>query len=360
VARCRHGCRTQPGRVRGAGGGRRAALKPMRCRWSNCAPRQCRTRCRPEKGAMAAVLGLDAAAVVAPARKAPWGRWSRRSISIRPKQIVIAGHKAAPLSVPPRRPRQAGAKRAVMLPVSAPFHCSLMQPAADACGPPCRTVPLSAPRIPVVNNVDVACLSDPEAIRMRWCGRPQPRCAGSRPCRPCDAGRQSCLSNAVRARCYRAWSSVAPTAWWWCHGDLAGLEAALAAVRGRLRGCRMLKGQIALVTGASRGIGRAIALELGGQGATVIGTATSEAGAADIQKAFDAAGMQGWGAAGTLPTRGLRGADRRDREEIRRGFGAGQQRRHHPRQPCHAHEGRRVGYRHRDQSQGGVPSFEGW
>ncbi|MCK9382412.1 MAG: 3-oxoacyl-ACP reductase FabG [Sulfuritalea sp.] len=57
-----------------------------------------------------------------------------------------------------------------------------------------------------------------------------------------------------------------------------------------------LKGQIALVTGASRGLGRAIALELGAQGATVIGTATSEAGAAEIQKTLDTAGITGWGA----------------------------------------------------------------
>ena len=58
-----------------------------------------------------------------------------------------------------------------------------------------------------------------------------------------------------------------------------------------------LNGQVALVTGASRGLGRAIALELGARGATVVGTATSEAGAADIQQALDAGGISGWGTA---------------------------------------------------------------
>lgn len=58
----------------------------------------------------------------------------------------------------------------------------------------------------------------------------------------------------------------------------------------------MLENQIALVTGASRGIGRGIALELGKAGAIVIGTATSEAGAVDIQKGLDEAGIKGWGA----------------------------------------------------------------
>jgi NAD(P)-dependent dehydrogenase (short-subunit alcohol dehydrogenase family) len=101
--------------------------------------------------------------------------------------------------------------------------------------------------------------------------------------------------------------------------DLAGVEAS-AGSEGEHE-MSNLKGQIALVTGASRGIGRAIALELGAQGATVVGTATTEAGAAEIGEGLRRCRHHRLGHGGERDRRrGVRGADRRDREEIRRRY----------------------------------------
>jgi [acyl-carrier-protein] S-malonyltransferase len=81
-----------------------------------------------------------------------------------PKQTVIAGSKAG-VDKACEILKAAGAKRTLALPVSAPFHCALMKPAADALRQRLATVAINSPRIPVVNNIDVAAPTDPTAIR---------------------------------------------------------------------------------------------------------------------------------------------------------------------------------------------------
>ncbi len=115
-------------------------------------------------GAMAAVMGLDADAVRAACEEAAQGEVVQAVNFNEPRQTVIAGHKAA-VERAAEIVKAKGAKRALMLPVSAPFHCSLMLPAAEKLSARLAEITIAAPRIPVVNNVDVTCLSDPSAIR---------------------------------------------------------------------------------------------------------------------------------------------------------------------------------------------------
>ena len=117
-------------------------------------------------GAMAAILGLDAAAVAAVCATvaAATGEVVAPANYNDPKQTVIAGSKAG-VDRACEQLKAAGAKRALLLAVSAPFHSSLMQPAAEALRERLRAVEIRAPRIPVVNNVDVAAPADPDAIR---------------------------------------------------------------------------------------------------------------------------------------------------------------------------------------------------
>jgi len=117
-------------------------------------------------GAMAAILGLDAAVVreVCAAVAAATGEAVEPANFNDPKQTVISGSKAG-VDAACEKLKAAGAKRALLLPVSAPFHSSLMKPAAEALREKLAGVALKRPRITVVNNIDVAAQTEPAAIR---------------------------------------------------------------------------------------------------------------------------------------------------------------------------------------------------
>ena len=115
-------------------------------------------------GAMAAILGLDDDLVTAACAEAAQGEIVEPVNFNAPSQVVIAGHRAA-VERGTEAARARGARRAVMLPVSAPFHSSLLQPAAERLARYLEDVPFKVPRIPLVNNVDVAIVSDPGRIK---------------------------------------------------------------------------------------------------------------------------------------------------------------------------------------------------
>ncbi len=118
-------------------------------------------------GAMAAILGLDddgVRAACAEATNVSNGDVVEAVNFNAPSQVVIAGSKAA-VERGMAACKARGAKRALALPVSAPFHSSLLKPAADRLAEYLKNVPFSVPKIPVVNNVDVAVVNDPAAIK---------------------------------------------------------------------------------------------------------------------------------------------------------------------------------------------------
>ena len=121
-------------------------------------------------GAMAAILGLDAAKVIAGCAEVT-GSMAQNGTEVveavnfnDPAQTVIAGTKAA-VEKACEVLKAAGAKRALPLPVSAPFHSSLMKPAAEKLRVALAATALATPQIPVLNNIDVAVQQDADAIR---------------------------------------------------------------------------------------------------------------------------------------------------------------------------------------------------
>ena len=115
-------------------------------------------------GAMAAILGLDDGSVCKACSEAAQGEVVEAVNFNAPNQVVIAGHKAA-VERAAALAKSMGAKRAVLLPVSAPFHSSLLKPAADRLEQYLETVAVLAPKISVINNVDVQTETDSAKIR---------------------------------------------------------------------------------------------------------------------------------------------------------------------------------------------------
>lgn len=115
-------------------------------------------------GAMAAILGLDDATVVAACRQAAQGEVVEAVNFNAPAQVVIAGAKAA-VERACEAAKAAGAKRALLLPVSAPFHSSLLEPAARVLQTALAGVEFKTPQVSVINNVDVAVQTGADAIR---------------------------------------------------------------------------------------------------------------------------------------------------------------------------------------------------
>ncbi len=119
------------------------------------------------EGAMAAILGLDDGQVIAVCATAQAEMTGQVVAAVNfnsPGQVVLAGHTAA-VERAMALAKQAGAKRALRLPVSVPSHCALMRPAAERLARDLAGVAIRPPRVPVINNVDAAAVQDPDAIR---------------------------------------------------------------------------------------------------------------------------------------------------------------------------------------------------
>ena len=118
------------------------------------------------EGAMAALLGLDFDAASEVAAAAAQGDVCEAANDNAPGQVVVSGHRAA-VERALELAKEKGARRALLLPVSAPFHCSLMKPAADVMAEALNATEIAAPAVPLVANVLARPITDPDEIRNR-------------------------------------------------------------------------------------------------------------------------------------------------------------------------------------------------
>jgi len=184
------------------------------------------------KGAMAAILGLDDEATRAACAEAAQNEVVEAVNFNGPGQVVIAGHKAA-VARAIEACKARGAKRAMPLPVSAPFHSSLLKPAGDKLRDYLKDFAIVSPRVPVINNVDVKIENDPSRIKdalvrqaaspVRWVETIRAM-AGQGVTHVVECGPGKVLAGMVKR--------IEPKLQGIAAADRASLEAALAAVKG--------------------------------------------------------------------------------------------------------------------------------
>jgi [acyl-carrier-protein] S-malonyltransferase len=185
------------------------------------------------QGAMAALLGLESGAVDEICSEAAWDEVVSAANLNAPAQIVIAGHRTA-VERAVGLAKARGAKRAILLNVSAPFHCSLMKPAQDRLSVDLDAVSISDPWVPLVNNADAAVVRTAEAVRdglkrqvtspVRWTDSMLAlRREGANGFVECGPGKV--LSGLMR--------QIDREAQAWRAGDLASLEEVVGAVQPR-------------------------------------------------------------------------------------------------------------------------------